>query len=898
MDREGESGPGAAPDWRDIDALFTFLLDLPEGERAAALRERAGGNEALRAAVARLLEAERLSAGAFEASALAVGDIVDHALAAAADENDDDPEVPEQIRRLGPYRLLRLLGRGGMSSVWLAERADGEFQRLVAIKLLRQWIDGADDARRFMAERQILSSLSHPNIAALLDGGTTADGTPWLAMEYIEGESLTGYCRARGLGLEARLDLFMQVADAVHHAHQKLVVHRDLKPANVLVGPDGRVKLLDFGIAKLLEPESLPGEAPMTRAAYRPMTPEYAAPEQLLGEPVSTATDVYQLGVLLYELLSDRRPPRAPTDGRGETVTTPPSQALRAGARPVAPPRGEQAMPAALAKRVRGDLDLITLKALRREPEQRYASAAALAEDIRNHLRGRAISIRPESSLEAARRYFRRRPWAAVALALAIGLAVTAQVSAVRFSQQRDAAQREAERVAQVRDLMVGLFRQADPVSGDNIRGRDTTIWDSIDAATQRVRAELNADPQLRAEMLTTLGTLQHYAGHMAEGVELLGEAAGLHRRHDGPTSPAYAVTLAELGRQQSKLGRLDEADAAIAEAMGIAAQLPRDAAEARLAVLLDGAEVLETLGRLEESETAYRSAYLLAGDRPEKLPARIAAANGLAQVLQALGQTADAAAMARETIALIERELGPDSIRLVIPLATLARIQRLGGEPGEAVWNLQRALALQRAAFGDAYESTQSLRNNLILALAADGRHDEAVAEMRILAEQQRPAEGAGRHQYAGQLQNLAVLLVLAGRQDEALGVLEEARSELALAYPQGHFRQAFPLMTQAFVRLGRGEPLVAESLAREALEILEPRLPAGHHVLGIARCLVGEAMLAAGPGEEAAAILEDALPLAQQGPRNMLPYVDNCERALATVRGHGKAGPGPLPD
>lgn len=880
----------AAAAWPEVDRLFTELLELPESEREQASAQRAAGNPGLLRAVTKLLQAERHSAAAFDAQIDRLGLLLEEALT-EGDGSDDDGKVPAQIQRLGPYRLLRLLGRGGMASVWLAERADGEFQRLVAVKLLRQWIDGAEGAQRFLAERQILSSLSHANIAALLDGGTTADGTPWLAMEYIQGDTLTSYCSKNQLALEARLDLFLQVADAVHHAHQKLVVHRDLKPGNVLVDREGRVKLLDFGIAKLLEAEAMPGAAPMTRAAYRPMTPEYAAPEQVLGEPVSTATDVYQLGVLLYELLSDQRPARAPTDGAGETVTVPPSQAVKGGVDPGVPGH-DPGVAAALAKRLKGDLDLITLKALRREPEQRYSSAAALAEDIRNHLRGRAISIRPESGLETARRYFRRRPWAAVALALALGLALTAQVAAVRFSQQRDAAQREAQRVSQVRDLMVGLFRQADPVSGENIRGRDTTIWDSVDAATRRVRDELHADPQLRAEMLATLGTLQHYAGHMAEGVDLLEEAAELHRRHDGPTSPAYAVALGELGRQRSKLSRLEEAEAATAEAMSIAAQLPREAVDARLAILLDGAEVLETLGRLEDSERAYRAALELAASGPERLNARIAAANGLGQVLDALGHTADAATLTRATIELIERELGPDSMRLVVPLATLGRIQRLGGESGAAVDNLQRALALQRAAYGDAHESTQGMRNNLILALAADGRHDEAVNEMRILAEQHRPRDGEGRHQYAGNLQNLAVLLVLAGRQDEALEVLEEARAELLLAYPQGHFRQGFPLMTEAFIRLRRAEPQLAEERAREALGILDDQLPQGHHVIGIAQCLIGEAMLASGQADAAAAILQEALPVALQGPRNMLPYVDNCERALEAVTPRPPAG------
>lgn len=846
------------PDWHQVDALFCELLELPEDQRPARLAERCGDDAALHAAVERLLSAERRSAQAFEAASAALDRLVDDAMQADAPADD---AVPEAIQRLGAYRLVRLLGRGGMSSVWLAERDDGQFERTIAIKVLRQWVDGEDAVRRFVAERQILSSLAHPNIVPLLDGGTTADGTPWLATEYVEGEPITAHCASRQLGVEARLDLFLQVADAVHHAHQKLVVHRDLKPSNILVDAQGRVRLLDFGIAKLLDPAATAGDAPMTRAAYRPMTPEYAAPEQLAGSAITTATDVYQLGVLLYELLHGLRP--------------------RQGREPV--------------RRPKGDLDLIALKALQEDPARRYLSAAALAEDVRNHLKGRAITARPESTLDATRRFFRRRPWAAVALALAVGLVVTLQVSAVRFSQQRDAAQREAARVTQVKDLLVGLFRQADPLSSDSLRGRETTIWESVEAATAKVRSELHDDPKLRAEMLATLAMLHHYAGRKEEGAGLLEEVVELHRQHDGPASAPYALALGELGHQWMRLGRREHAMAAIDEALGVSRHLPADNWATKLAVLIDAADVRRAYGSPQDVEAVLREAQsLVDAGAAADLAMRLAIVIGLAGVLAELGDDRAAEAESLAAIAVIERELGPDHARLVGPLATLGDAQSSLGRPHDAIATLERGLAILEREYGERFESTYSMRNNLILALAAAGEHERAAAEMLVLLSQRRNELGDEHLEVGNTLQNLGVMLVLAGQPDEALEVLEQARAVYASALPPGHFRHAFPLLTQAHIRLGRGEADVAESHAAEALEILQGTLPATHFAVGIAGCLLGEAELAQGRRDEATIRLAAALPIADGGQSNMLPYVSNCRDAHDAALTPAGAPPG----
>jgi eukaryotic-like serine/threonine-protein kinase len=883
----GEQPDRRRPDWHAVDALFTELLEFPEDERAARLAARGGDDHALRAAVQRLLSAERRSDDAFAAATAGLSRLVEDVLHEA--DTPVDHAVPESIRRLGPYHLVRLLGRGGMSSVWLAERADGAYEKVVAIKVLRHWIDGQDAVHRFVAERQILSSLAHSNIAPLLDGGTTGDGTPWLAMEYIEGEPITAYCESRRLGVETRLDLFLQVADAVHHAHQKLVVHRDLKPSNILVDAQGRVRLLDFGIAKLLDTESVPGRSPHTRAAHRLMTPEYAAPEQLAGGAVTTGTDVYQLGVLLYELLAGRRPQRPTGNTKLGADTPPPSTAVlrqtAAAGRPASP---LAIAPVQLARRLKGDLDLIVLKSLHEQPERRYLSVAGLAEDIRNHLKGRAISARPESAFDATRRFFRRRPWAAAAAMLALGLMVTLQVSAVRLSQERNAAQREAARVTQVNDLLVGLFRQADPMAEDALHGRQTTIWDSIDAATRRVRAELNHDPALRAEMLGTLAMLHHYSGHMEEGAALLEEVVELHRVHGGPGSMAYAVALAELARQWMKLDRRKSAMAAIEEALVIARGQPNDAVQGKVTVLLAAGDVQRVYGSLHEVEAVFREALALANDPAVvDLGSRLAAVNGLAEILGELNEHADAEALAMASIDAIEREVGPDHARLIVPLSILGRSQRLLGRPEDAVVALQRGIRIIQREYGDRYEPTYSMRNSLVLALAAAGQQERAIAEMQILLEQRREALGQDHLDVANTMQNLAVMLVLAARPTEALELLEAVRASYAASLPPDNYRQAFPLLTESFIHLRQGAPERAEAAARPALRILASALPESHFAVGIAGCLLGEAELGLGRTDEAAVRLAAALPIADGGQSNTLPYVAHCRAAHAAALG-----------
>lgn len=430
--------------WQQVKALFQQVAELPPSERALFLAQIAADDETLRAEVGKLLDADEQADEFLEASPLPEIQLTTNGVA------------PGQT--IGNYRLLRELGRGGMGTVYLAERDDEQFRQQVAIKIIRRGMDTEDILRRFRTERQILASLNHPNIARLLDGGSTPDGRPYYVMEFIEGRFIDDYCAAQQLALTDRLKLFRQVCAAVHFAHQHLVIHRDLKPSNIMVTAAGEVKLLDFGIAKLLTPED--PNATLTNLGL--MTPAYASPEQVRGETVTTATDVYALGVILYELLSGHSPYRVPNDTVNELTRViceqeplKPSLAVtHKQPTTLASARLPLQQPPAAIRHLQGDLDNITLMALRKDPPRRYASVEQFSEDLRRHLEGLPVSARPDTFRYRAGKFVRRNrslTIAAVLLLLTLLGGVAATVRQARIAERERALAQQ--RFADVRQL-------------------------------------------------------------------------------------------------------------------------------------------------------------------------------------------------------------------------------------------------------------------------------------------------------------------------------------------------------------------------------------------------------------------------------------------------------------
>jgi eukaryotic-like serine/threonine-protein kinase len=445
---------------------------------------------------------------------------------------------------IGPYRLLRHLGAGGMAEVWMAQRDDGAFQRTVAIKLLFRHAGSSQRdsfAQRFARERDILASLHHPNIAGLHDAGVTPTGQPWLALEYVEGQTLTDWCDAQQLTIEARVRLFRQVLLAVQHAHANLVIHRDLKPGNILVTPQGEVRLLDFGIAKLMEQEgSTIAETELTRVSGRPMTPQYAAPEQLLGQPLTTACDVYSLGVVLYELLCGERPYELKVASAAQLEQAvlevePRGPSRRASSAEAAAARSTTS--AALHKLLANDLDAITLRALAKRPAQRYGSVEALRADLDRWLDGEPVEARAPSTVYRVGKFVRRH---VLSVSLGAGAVVAlVAVAAVAVLMGIEARQESARAVA-ARDFMLNIFARANQ---EKSRGADITARDLLETGRKDVLTRLAGQPRLQAELLKGIAKIQGDMGEYASADGTYAELVRLHAALREPRQEAWART-------------------------------------------------------------------------------------------------------------------------------------------------------------------------------------------------------------------------------------------------------------------------------------------------------------------------------------------------------------------
>ena len=668
-----------------IDALFHAALEQPEGEREAYLDQACGDDRKLRARLRAMLAHD---AGGRDRLADAV----------AAGRREFAPEPESMPERIGPFRLLRRLGRGGMGTVWLGQRDGSDFSQQVAIKLLRD-LDASDAINaRLRRERSLLARLEHPHIARLVDGGELDSGTPWVAMEYIEGTGLTRFAEDRALELRARLRLFLQLLDAVAYAHRHLIVHRDIKPENVLVDGDGTLKLLDFGIAKLLEEEAGPARtSTMTVAAA--MTPSYASPEQLLGQSVSTQSDIFSLGVVLYELLTGILP--FPPEGGDSPLT---QQQRICTTQAVAPSRAPS--PATPRRRLRGDLDNIVLKALRKEPSRRYASADALAEDLRRYLDGRPVSARPDSWRYRSSKFIARNPvGVAVSLALLatlLAFAFTSRWQAVRLAAERDRARTEAAAAQQVADYMIDLFRVPDPLESAN---RDLSARDMLDKAAASLSQNVQQSPRLRARMLHVIGLSYANIGAYPQAVRLLREALTIRKAEFGADSFEVSDSLNRLGNIYRMYGHPDLAEPALKRALAIR-QARADGPD------IDLADAWNNVGLLQYQLGHYRDALVSLGksvDMHRAASGKDTEAIGIALhnrslALAALGRYDEAARTVRQAIE-IKHALGLDGrSTMANSMAQLASLQLARGNLEDALALRRKSLTLRRKLYPDGH--------------------------------------------------------------------------------------------------------------------------------------------------------------------------------------------------
>jgi serine/threonine-protein kinase len=840
--------PFDAEAWARLQPLVDRALDLEEPARSAFVDDlvrtdpQAGRRLAqfLRQADAALEPVERALS---RQPALVV---------AALSETDEGLLLPS---RIGPYLVRGTIGRGGMGTVLLAERADGEFEQQVALKLVKKGMDSAEILERFRTERQIVARLQHPHIARLLDGGATPDGQPWFAMEHVAGQALAAYCDERRLTTEARVRLFLQVCDAVDYAHRNLVVHRDLKPSNVLVTADGQAKLLDFGIAKVLDPDG--DDATVTRRESRALTPAYAAPEQLRGEPVTTATDVYSLGVTLYELLSGHRPFALPGASRPavekavlEHEPDPPSRAAARGdadARDqVAAARGTTAD--RLARTLRDDLDTIVLTAIRKAPERRYASARALADDLRRSQVGLPVVARPDTLAYRTSRFVRRHRVGVAAAALVVVSIAGGVAATVRQTRQ---ALREARKAEEVKRFILDVFKQSDPNSS---KGKEITARQLLDDGARRIQSELSTQPDIQAEMLLFVGRLQQRLGLDRESRTLFEQALALRRAAVPPDGRGVAEAEAALGSSLLVLGEAKEArvlfDSALAWRDDHLGATHPDTATAR-----------GLLGRtlFEQGELAAARLALARAVADERAAAVIpelelaSDLNALGRVLQAEGDDKAAEAAYVEALAMRRRLFGDEDTRVSETLVNLGTVQKDRGEGARAAATFEEALALDRRMLGPAHPKVAGDLNNLGGARLATGEYAVAEAHYRESLDIRRRLYGHDHPRTAIGLHTLARALRSQGKLEEAETLSRRALELAVTLLGEDHVNVATVRLELAETLAARGQPVEAEALARSGREVIRLKLPPDHPQQADADLTLSHALLGGGHAADA---------------------------------------------
>jgi serine/threonine protein kinase/tetratricopeptide (TPR) repeat protein len=837
---------------RQIEELFEAALDLGDAERAHFVDVHCAGDAELRAEVNSLLRAHDRDEG-----------VLDGAAPGVASSPPERPPAYGWGDLIGPYRLHRELGRGGMGVVYFAERDDGQFRRQVALKLLRD-----PDPRlsaRIIGERQILASLQHPNIAALLDGGAAPDGRPYLVVEYVNGLPIDVYCDRMRLSIANRVRLFISVARAIDYAHRNLIIHRDLKPSNILVTTDGQVKLLDFGIAKLLNPTLGRGELALTQPDQRALTPEYASPEQVRGEPLSTSSDVYSLGVVLYELLTGHQPYRLEgcttpemLERVCETDPEPPSvRVLRMARKAHARGSERDITPAAIAqarattterlrRSLQGDLDAIVMMALRKEPGGRYGSAELLVEDLANHLDGRPVRALRGSRTYRFKKLVRRHRRAAVAATLVtvslLSGATLAMWQARVAGLERDRAERaltEAEGALlqsnEVTTFLLGLFEAGDPNASP---GLEITARDLVRRGVARAD-ELADQPLVQARMLRVMGSVYESLGRYDEARDLTERALRTREAHPGTAEPEAAEMLVQLARIMRKRSAYDSAGALLARAADLQRRTLGPAHPKLAETLTWMLHIAVFLGDLEASERHAREALDIL--RSALGPDHTLVSNSLTSlgtILRRRGKIAEAEAMFREALTLRDRTGTAETLEGSADMLQLGALLRdETGELEEAEALHLRALEIRRRVVGGFHDELVWPLVSLGLLLADKGDHARAEPLLQEALALRQRAFGPAHPSVAETMYNMARFLRVAGRYREAESYLREALTQERELLGEDHARVAGSL-------LELGQLMIASGKGDEGLALMEEALARRNRIFGADNPGIGETL------------------------------------------------------
>ena len=804
--------------WRQIDEIFQSVLDCEPEKRDALLDSACGADLELRREVESLLASHEES-GFTSASVF-----------------NDGMKVLEQRsgglregRRIGPYRVLREIGRGGMGSVYLAARADDAYQKLVAIKIIRRGLDTDDIIQRFRSERRILATLDHPNIARLIDAGATPDGLPYFVMEYIDGKPIDEYCDTHQLNITERLKLFQALCSAVRYAHQNLVIHRDIKPGNVLVTKEGVPRLLDFGIAKLLASGPQPSDATATLA--RRMTPDYASPEQVRGDPITTATDVYSLGVLLYVLLTGRSPYRnSPASSRditsaicGEEPQRPSlavmrredSQAEARAARttPESVSGARGSTPERLRRRLEGDLDNMILMALRKEPQHRFASAAQLSEDITRHLSNLPVIARPDTRRYRAAKFMRRHVAGVAATAL-VFVSLTGGVATTLWQahiarQQRDRARLEQAKADRIKSFLTDMLTYSSPkyTSSNPTKNQDAKVSEVVDQAAKRADVELADQPEVLAEVQGTIGGVYAAQGRFEQAEAILRAAREKSIRLYGVNSHQTAEVSGMLANALLGKGNYAEADALFRQDIEIERGLTAE-------------------GRGSVKDLAY-------------------ALSGYGGMLDQRNDRA-AEGYLREALKYSPAFTGKERVFVAMLYNDLSNELAYRGDDEESERCLRASLEEYRKLPPGTYVEMGTTLSNLGAVLIAKGKYSEAEPLVLEGLELRRKVLGNAHIGTGSALFRLSDLYYRQGKYSEAESAARESVEvfKRALAAPQDSTLFTNPLVEMGLILDKVGRIHEAETYLRQALEIRTRLLPKGNQLIGKAEGVLGECL------------------------------------------------------
>ena len=766
--------------WNKLEELFFTLMDLDESERTVFLDNACADDPTLRNELEAMLNADGESMALALENRFVNGEVL-------------SAVHPEQVvgTRVGPYCLDKLIGEGGMGEVYLAHRADEQYKQQVALKRVRPGYRSLEMLRRFRVERQVLARLTHPNITQLLDGGIDDEGRPYLVMQYVEGLPITTFCDTHQLSIEDRISLFRVVCSAVQHAHQNLVVHRDLKPSNILVTKEGDVKLLDFGIAKLLNPDQEDLSMPITQSEMRLMTPEYAAPEQVKGDQITTATDVYALGVLLYELLTGRRPYRLKQKVQSEierviceeTPSRPSTSILHAdeqlvkGGKTVEQiSRARRMGSSRLRRALRGDLDNIVMMALRKEPDRRYVSAEQLSEDLSRFLNGRPVTAQKDTYQYRIRKFVRRNR-----VAVAVGLFIVGMTLAFTFAtinqsrelaSERDRAQAQAQKATQVSNFLIDLFEGADP---NQSNGEVVTVEQLLQKGAEKIETELAGQPDLQADIMIELGIVHRRIGLLDEGIALYKRSSEIRDSLYGPNHALTAHSLMRIGDIMVERGEFNDAEPILHRALKVQRK-ELDSYHPDLAINLNALAVVAYHRRNLDSAEIYISETVEIRKQnvhqEDGVLALVKEMSGLATIQIAQKKDSLAEANLMEALAYADTLGLKQHIVLASALNNLGHLKATQEKFEEAKELMGRSLNMRKELFGDNHPSIPASMNNLSMLYKKMGDLEMAERYGREGVAYQRNVGGAvlGRA-----LSNYGSILVDMERYEEAESVFLE---------------------------------------------------------------------------------------------------------------------------